>query len=101
MAEDDVLAPKVAEHFCRDFAGERAVFFPVHILRAELDLGPRNDIPHGLERREGRAQHNLDIRTVGERGLDSGGQFGGLPRQLVHLPVTGNNFFAHSQDSIV
>ena len=47
------------QHGCRDFAGERAFFFPVHVLRADKHVGALGGSDGGVQVNIGRTHDDL------------------------------------------
>ena len=79
-----------------DFAGERAVALPMHVLRADLDvLRFAERFRHFRNRRERRHDDHFDIGNVAElkkQRLDKSRRLG---LGHVHLPISGDDFLAH------
>src|SRR5262249_31113644 len=79
-------------------AGVGAGFFPVHVLRAEIDVRAGDGIAHGLERRERGANHDIDVLAVGEVALDLRRERLRFRERLVHLPVGSDNLLSHGEN---
>ena len=81
------------EHVCRDFSGKGAAFFPVAVLRADLNVCALR----GFDRRgkidKRNAGDNLALGILDQRG-DLGQQCPGLLGVFIHLPVSGDDSFS-------
>ena len=98
VAEDDILDAEVLEHSGRDFAGVGAIGLPVHILSAEADLRAFERGGGGRDVHEGHADNHLHPAIAFVGGLaDALDKRGGLGGQLVHLPITCDDFGTHSE----
>ena len=97
VAEDDVMNKQIAQQRGADLAGERAIAFPMHVLRADLDilrfvlqqLGDFREAVNGgmitisTSRMSPTSSRNDSINRV-----DS-------PERHVHLPVRRYDFLSH------
>jgi hypothetical protein len=94
VTDDHILNAAFFEHLRRDFPGERAVFRPVDVLRADFDVGAGGGFNRCGYRGERRTDHDFnrcDVFYFGLEFFNQGFRFG---RGLVHLPVAGNDYFS-------
>src|SRR5258708_30155563 len=96
VADDDMGATHGFQHRCGNFSGERAFFFPEHILRAHADGAAADGFRHGGEADKGRAEDDLIACVLPDHGKKRRDKGAGLLRRLVHLPVGGDQFFSHA-----
>ena len=62
VTEHDVADEQIAQHRRADLAGERAGAFPMHVLRADLDvLRLGDELAHFRDGGEWRHDHHLDL----------------------------------------
>ena len=96
VAQNHEADEKLAQHGGADLAGEGARHFEIHILRAEADfLGATEEFREFGDGGEGRGNHDFDSIhgfDIGAEALEVADRFGD---GHVHLPVGGDNFFAH------
>ena len=93
VADKDVGDADSLEHEGRGFAGVGALVEPVHVLRGDMEVAAAASTTAGSE--VGAGQRTTSAcwwRRQREEGFDEGDRFGG---GLVHLPVGGDEFFAH------
>jgi peptidoglycan hydrolase-like protein with peptidoglycan-binding domain len=100
MAEDHKADEKLAQHGRTDLAREGARHFVIHVLGTEADfLGSTEEFRKLGNRREGGGDHDfhaVHIFDMGAEALEVADRFG---NGHVHLPVGGDNFFAHGCNS--
>ena len=97
VAEDYIVNKQIAQQRSADFAGERAVALPMHVLRTDLDAlsALLEQLRHLAKRGERRNDHDFDIANI--RGIEQK-RFDEAPRfreRHVHLPVRGDDFLSH------
>src|SRR2546425_9354037 len=90
VPDDDVRAPRLAQHRRRDLAGVGALRLPVDVLRPETDLRAGNCLGDGLEGREGRGDRHLAAGYAADRLGERSRERHGLASRPVHLPVAGD-----------
>ena len=96
MTEHDVAHEKIAQHRGADLARESARPFPMHVLRTDLDL--LRLAKRGVDRGDGcerRHDHNLHIGSIARFEEKRRDEVGRLALGHVHLPIRGDDFFAH------
>jgi len=64
VAQDDVMAAKIAQHERRDLAGKGALVLEIHVLGAQADSAAREHRRYRCQRREWRAHHDLSRRLL-------------------------------------
>jgi peptidoglycan hydrolase-like protein with peptidoglycan-binding domain len=96
VAEDHKADEELAQHGRTDLSREGTRHFVIHVLRAEADfLGSTEEFRKLGNRGEGRGNHDfhaVHIFDMGAEALEVADRFGD---GHVHLPVGGDNFFAH------
>ena len=90
MPEDDVGDVQVAKHRGRDLARESPAGLLVEILGSEGEMGALKQASDSVERGEGRAQDDVDLRLSTDGGLEGSDEFSRLGGGLVHLPISGD-----------
>ncbi len=95
MAEDDVGHAVRVQHRRRHFAGERAFFFVMHVLRAQQNGRAGERLRDGRDQDRGRRNHHVPIlrQRCGvaiDLGADALDQGACADRQQMHLPVPGD-----------
>ena len=99
VAEDDVRGEERAQHRRGNFAGEGAAGFEVHVLRAELERGAVERFGGAFERGERRAHDDFDVGLLADGGDELSDERDAVGRGFVHLPITGDEFFASGHDN--
>ena len=96
MAEDHIAHKKLTQHGGADLAGEGAGHLEIHVLRAEADfLRTAEEFGKFRYGGEGRGDddfHTIDLIHMAAEILKVADRF---CHGHVHLPVGGDNFFAH------
>ena len=95
MADDDMAAADIKEHFRGDFPGEGTFSLPVAVLGRELYAAVGNDPADPLKDGEYRGDDYLHSGCPGNEGFESSHQFDRLNGRFEQFPVAGNNGFAH------
>ena len=96
VPEHNVMHKQIAEQRSADLARKSAAPLPIHVLRANLYvLRFAERFHHFRNRRERRHDHHFyigDLAQVQQHRLDKSR---GLGLRHVHLPIGGDDFFAH------
>lgn len=96
VAENHIAHKKLAQHGGADFSGEGTGHLEIHVLRAEADfLRAAEEFGKLRNSGEGRSYddfHTVDLIHMAAEILKVAD---GLSYGHVHLPVGGDNFFAH------
>ena len=98
MPEHHIAHEKIAQHRWTDLARERSRAFPMHVLRADLDVRCILERGvHGPDRGERRDDHDLDLARLAYLEKKRGDKRRGLALGHVHLPIRGDDFFSHGE----
>jgi hypothetical protein len=90
VARQRAVDPDLEQHRRGDLSGERALVRPVDVLREHGDAAPGEGVDGRVERRERRADGDLDPLR-GDDGLTQRpAERRGLGPRLVHLPIAGD-----------
>ena len=98
MADDDVFAPHVQQHWCADLARECSINAGINVLRSDRDRTRFHGFGDQHEIRKRRTKRHF-YGKIGRHARANGSREGfGLGGGLVHLPVAGDEFRAcHSE----
>ena len=97
MADNDVARPRIGQLFGGNFAGMRAGFLAVAILRADVDRTAHTGRCKGCHKRGRGADDHVASRI--RLGCGQCLNFGQIGAQPVHLPVSGGYFAGHGPSS--
>src|SRR3954468_8278627 len=95
---DDHAGGAGFRNHCRGyFAGERAFFFPVEILRRDADVAAARRAGRRMHGRERRCDDDVDRAGVFDQGTEVGHERGRFADRLEHLPVAGDQRCSHKR----
>jgi hypothetical protein len=97
MPDDYVGHPDFQQHADADFAGVGTLFFPVHVLRANCDIGVLGGLERGWNVEKWRANDDLIAIVACDQRKELAEERLNLIGSLAHLPVGGDYFFSHGE----
>ncbi len=96
MPKHDVMHKQVAQQRSANFASKCAALFPIHVLRAHLNvLRFAERFHHFCNRSERRHNHHFHIGDFAEIQQHRFDKSRRLRLGHVHLPISGNDFLSH------
>src|SRR4051812_8112179 len=94
MTQDDVFT-EILDHARRNFTGQSTLRCPMHILRAQFNIRPADQVCHSEQRDKRRAEHffnTLNNSQIRDQRRSQVTRFG---NSLVHFPVSSHNWGMH------
>src|SRR5687767_9561110 len=77
------------------------VILDVTILPRNPDVRALEPVGQGFERRENGCNDNLAMIGIRHQRLELERRIHGLTQELVHFPISGNNWFSHMSMRVV
>jgi hypothetical protein len=95
MSNDYMGAADGEQHGRADFAGIRAFFFPVQVLRSDCDVRFFDGLDRSAEIDIGRADNDFIAIVICDQGKKIAKEVASLVGRFVHFPVGSDEFLSH------
>src|ERR1039457_1856173 len=99
VPDDHIATTEIAQHRGRHFSGICAFVQLMHILRAPLDCATGEFLLRLSQIRKWHTNRAIDTRHRNHPAAHRVQQLGVLSQGTVHLPVSGNQFATHRNES--
>ena len=93
VSDDDVGDADGDQHAGADFAGVSAFLLPVHVLRADGNVGALRGMDGNIERKISGADYDFVAVVTVDQRQEFAEEVAGFVGRFVHLPVGGDEFF--------